>query len=65
MVVGEQGVGGVGNSWVYSQLPCEILIGSESSGKPAPAICSSVKYSNKASDLIVALLVPSSVTYLL
>lgn len=37
----------------YSQLPCEILIGSESSGKPAPAKCSSVKYSSKASDLIV------------
>lgn len=37
----------------YLQLPCEILIGSESSGKPAPAKCSSVKYSSKASDLIV------------
>lgn len=31
-----------------------MLIGSLSSGKPAPAICSSVKYSNKASDLMVA-----------
>jgi len=38
---------------LYLQLPCEILIGSESSGKPAPAKCSSVKYSSKASDLIV------------
>lgn len=28
---------------MYSQLPCEMLIGSLSSGKPAPAICSSVK----------------------
>ena len=37
----------------YLQLPCEILIGSESSGKAAPAQCSSVKYSSKASDLIV------------
>lgn len=38
---------------LYLQLPCEMLIGSESSGKPAPAKCSSVKYSSKASDLIV------------
>lgn len=38
----------------YLQLPCEMLIGSLSSGKPAPAMCSSVKYSNKASDLMVA-----------
>lgn len=37
----------------YLQLPCEILIGSESSGKPAPAQCSSVRYSSKASGLIV------------
>lgn len=28
---------------IYLQLPCEMLIGSLSSGKPAPAICSSVK----------------------
>lgn len=28
---------------IYLQLPCEILMGSLSSGKPAPAICSSVK----------------------
>lgn len=43
--------------WVargYSQLPCEMLIGSESSGKPAPTNCSRVKYSSKAADLMVA-----------
>ena len=28
---------------IYLQLPCEMLMGSLSSGKPAPAICSSVK----------------------
>lgn len=28
---------------IYLQLPCEMLIGSLSSGKPAPTICSSVK----------------------
>lgn len=28
---------------IYLQLLCEMLIGSLSSGKPAPAICSSVK----------------------
>lgn len=37
----------------YLQLPCEILIGSESSGKAAPVLCSSVRHSSKASGLIV------------
>lgn len=34
-------------------MPCEILIGSESSGKPAPAQCSSVRHSSKAAGRIV------------
>lgn len=44
---------GEGECGWYSQLPCEILIGSESSGKAAPALCSSVRLSSKASGLIV------------
>lgn len=40
------------STW-YLQLPCEILIGSESSGKAAPVLCSSVRHSSKASGLIV------------
>lgn len=38
----------------YSQLPCETVIGSESSGKTAPVICSRVKYSSRASVLMFA-----------